>query len=170
MASRSSASRPPPRPPRPAGSQGVRAMLMPFLHSLFRVGFQSNGWQLSLFSIISTPPRVMCKCGCGLPGVKVTCIVHHDASRGSLAGEQVPVGSYQPSAMTSPPQAEGASCIHSANGRGPHSGSESRSGRHESSEQVTASSAHCSHSQPLPLLSGHLSATQAQPNSSPLWT
>lgn len=44
------------------------ATLMLFFHSLFRAGFQSSGWQLNPYLIISTPPRVMCKCGCAFPG------------------------------------------------------------------------------------------------------
>ena len=50
---------PPPRPP--ASSQDVRATLMPFFHTLFRVGSQSSGWPLSPSSITSTPPRVTCE-------------------------------------------------------------------------------------------------------------
>lgn len=45
----------------------------------------------------------MCKCGCCLSGVKVTCIICHNAYLGSVAGTPVPVGSYQPSAMTAAP-------------------------------------------------------------------
>lgn len=86
-------------------SQGVRAMLMSFRRSLFRVGFQSNGWQLSLFSIISTPPKVMCKYGCCLPGVKV--IIHRvprcpSGQLGWGVNTGPNTGSYQPSAMTTP--------------------------------------------------------------------
>ena len=53
-------------------SQDLRATLMPFFHSLLRVGSQSSGWPLSPSSIISIPPRVMCESGCCLPGVEVT--------------------------------------------------------------------------------------------------
>ena len=49
----------PPLPP--ASSQDVRATLMPFFHTLFRVGSQSSGWPLSPSSITSTPPRVTCE-------------------------------------------------------------------------------------------------------------
>lgn len=76
---------------------------MPFFHSLFRGGFQSNGWQLSPSSTIFTPPKAMCKCGCCLPGVEAACI--GCSSAGKQHWPQVPVGAYQPSTAT--PKTEG---------------------------------------------------------------
>lgn len=56
-----------------------------------------------------------------------------------------------------------------SNGGGPRSGSESHSGMRENSEGVTRNFPHHPPCQPLPLLPGHLSATQAPLNRSPLW-
>lgn len=78
----------PPPPPLPSSSSQDISNINAFFHSLFRVGFQSNGWQLSPFLIISTPPKVMCKCGCRLPGVEVTCEGDYDTCLGSSAGKQ----------------------------------------------------------------------------------
>lgn len=87
-----------------SSSKGIWATLMPFFHSLFRVGFQSSGWQLSPFLIISTPPKVMCKCGCCLPGVEVTCERDYGTCLGSSAKEKhrpwVPLSSCHPSLVT----------------------------------------------------------------------
>lgn len=78
----------PPLPPLPSSSPQDVSNLNVFFHSLFRVEFQSNGWQLSPFLIISTPPKVMCKCGCCLLRVEVTCEGDYDTCLGSSAGKQ----------------------------------------------------------------------------------